>query len=212
MSRAFLIPICALALLVGAGASDARRAPKLAVPVASKTAAAPAPKVKVSASPSAVLTRRGALSAPKAKVSGTVATRASRPVASARPTTVARPMPRIRVKDALTRLPNGERRQMIALIASPRAQGSVPVRRAVAAYLFLRGLKGGSRLPISVGDLHQMTSSKRWTAKRMQNFAIVLRTAVGIAQAEGLSANAAFQKALKVHGIQKKFNRGVCGA
>lgn len=209
MTRAFLTPLCALGLLLGAGASDARPANKPVAPATTKTAAAPVAKTKVAAPPVAI--KRGqpprrALTTPMAIA------RHQRPAAGAKAIPAVRAVPRIRVKDALSRLPGGERRQMIALIASPRAQGSVPVRRAVAAYLLLRGLKGGARLPVTIADLQQMTSSKRWSAKRMQNFAIVLRTAVGIAQAEGISANAAFQKALKVYGIQKKFNRGVCGA
>lgn len=204
MSRA-LIPLCTAALLLGAGASDARRATKQVVAPIAKTTVAPVAKPKAMTPPVAVKRSQAPrrASAPK-----TAITRG----AVAKVTPAMRPMPRIRVKDALARLPNGERRQMIALIASPRAQGSVPVRRAVAAFLLLRGLKGGARLPVTIADLQQMTTSKRWSAKRMQNFAIVLRTAVGIAQAEGISANAAFQKALKAYGIQKKFNRGVCGA
>ncbi len=202
MSRSFLIPVCALALLL-AGASEARRTAKVVAPSASVQAKAPAPKLKSAARAQVA---KASPTTPKRSALGPSGARASK----ATPT--ARPLPRIRVKDALSRLPNGERRQMLTLIASPRTRGSVPVRRAVAAFLLLRGLKGGASLPITVADLQQMTGSKRWTEKRMANFAVVLRTAVGIAQAEGLSANAAFQKALKVHGIQKKYNRGVCGA
>jgi hypothetical protein len=211
MSRAFLIMVCAFLTLLGAGTSEARRTVTV-----SPRAKATAPKAQATVSPAlrrSATPRRVLLQAPKSGATkATKPTKATAIAKASKAITPVKPIVRIRVKDALARLPNGERRQMIALIASPRAQGSVPVRRAVAAFLFLRGLKGGTRLPISIADMQQMTGSKRWTAKRMANLAVVLRAAVGIAKAEGLSANAAFQKALKQHGIQKQYNRGVCGA
>jgi hypothetical protein len=209
----FRIIVCAAVVIAGARAGDARGLPEKQPAPARPANALKVLKIKKTAAPaaqakSARLAARGKTSV-DAKHSRT-ATAAPRIRSSRSGVRDART--RIRVKDALARLPRGERRALIALAASPRVQGSLPVRRAVAAFLVLRALKGGAALPISAADMTQMTGSKRWTARRMANLALVLRAAVGIAQAEGLSANAAFAKALKQYGIHKKFNRGVCGA
>jgi len=208
MTRAILILTCAsLALLSGPSEARQSQAGTSAKPAAVKPAAAKAAKValaratlpKVKAQPARPLTARTA-TAPKAT-----------PVKVSRPEP-ARVAPRVRVKDVVAKLPGNERKQVSALLQSKAVAASLPVRRAVAAFVVLRGMKGGSQLPISAADMKQMSESKRWTSKRMANLALVLRTAVGIAAAEGISAGAAFQKALKKYGIEKKYNRGVCGA
>jgi hypothetical protein len=125
---------------------------------------------------------------------------------------MARPAPRVSLRQTVDRLPKAERTQVVRLLTDRRLATSLEARRAVAAFLVLRGLQGGKGLPLRTGDVVQMMASKRWSAKRLANLAIVLRTAVGIAQAEKISARAAFTKALKQFGIHAKYSRGVCPA
>jgi hypothetical protein len=122
------------------------------------------------------------------------------------------PAPRVSLRQTVERLPRAERTQVARLLTDRRLATSIEARRAVAAFLVLRGLQGGKGLPLRTGDVVQMMASKRWSAKRLANLAIVLRTAVGIAQAEKISARSAFTKALKQFGIYGKYSRGVCPA
>lgn len=124
----------------------------------------------------------------------------------------ARPMARAGLITAYYgRLPKRDQAAMKALLDNPRLRASVPLQRAVAAVMVLRGMKGGQRLPVSLYDLQIMSNSRAWTPRRMANLARVLRQAAAIAAAEGIGANAAFQKALKAYGIDQKFNKRICG-
>jgi hypothetical protein len=195
MSRALLITICA-ASLVGATAQARVK------PIKPATATL---KTKVSVAKSKPLVE---------KLHRLTATRptASARGASAMQGKASAPRPRTATRDLFAKLPATERAQVVQLLTSPRVRTSVEARRAVAAYLVLRTIKGGKGLPLSIADMALLTASKRWSSKRLANLSIVLREAVGIAQAEKVSAGAAFTKALKKYGIYNKYSRGVCPA
>jgi hypothetical protein len=199
MHRALILSICVSLLMLPLAQASRPKAPP---PVAPKKTVVTAPvKKAITAAPRTI---KPAQAIAKQLQAANKAVRAS--VATARPE-ARRPM----LTRYVDRLPKRDQGAIRKLLQNPKMRTSVPLQRAVAAVLVLRGLKGGQRLPVSLADLHAMSSSPSWTAKRMQNLAMVLRHAASIAAVEGIGANAAFQKALKAYGIQKKFNQKVCG-
>jgi hypothetical protein len=155
------------------------------------------------------LRRQAPLARPPARASKTPRTGVNDPAIASNS---ARPPARPSLITAYySRLPKRDQSAMKKLLDNPRLRTSVPLQRAVAAVMVLRGMKGGHRLPVSLYDLQAMSNSRAWTPKRIANLAKVLRQAAAIAAAEGIGANAAFQKALKVYGIDQKFNKRVCG-
>jgi hypothetical protein len=119
---------------------------------------------------------------------------------------------RRRVTHRMSRLSRKERRQVKTLLKAPRVRSSVSARYAVGSFLRLRTLKGGKGLPISVKDMKQIVSSKRWSSKRLRNLGRVLALANAIAKKEKVAPKVAFKRALKRMGIYGKYSRGVCGA
>ena len=114
------------------------------------------------------------------------------------------------VRISLKRLNKRDRSQVMGLMMSKRVRSSKAARALIGEYVRLRSLKGGA-LPLSIKDLKQMTSSSRWSSKRMGNLAKVLRLANYIAKRDKISGKAAFVKALKAAGVYKKYNSGKCG-
>ena len=138
---------------------------------------------------------------------------ASRKVASRKHSTTKRTRSTSRkrvVRISLKRLNKRDRAQVMGLMMSKRVRSSKTARALIGEYVRLRGLKGG-KLPLSINDLKQMTSSSRWSSKRMGNLAKVLRLANYYAKRDKISGKAAFIKALKAAGIYKKYNSGKCG-
>jgi hypothetical protein len=127
-----------------------------------------------------------------------------------------RPMSRrtfkARSSRVLVRLRGSERQQAVGLLASRRVRSSTSARHTVLAYLRLRSVKGGSKLPISITDIKGMVGSKRWTSQRLANLALVLQQARQIARTKKVSPKEAFNRALRQNGIYRKYNSGVCGA
>jgi hypothetical protein len=127
-----------------------------------------------------------------------------------------RPMSRrtfqARSSRVLVRLRGAERTQAVGLLAAQRVRSSTSARHTVLAYLRLRSVKGGSKLPISITDIKGMVGSKRWTSQRLANLALVLQQARQIAKTTKVSPKEAFNRALKQNGIYRKYSSGVCGA
>jgi len=117
------------------------------------------------------------------------------------------------VKLSLKRFSRQERRAMMALMNSRQVRGSRAAQQLVAEFIRLRSVSpGGKGMPLSIKALKAMTSSSRWTSKRMANLAKVLRLARHIAKRDGVSINKAFGKALKAAGVAKKYSSGRCKA
>ncbi len=114
------------------------------------------------------------------------------------------------VRISLRKLNKKDRAQVMGLMMSKRVRASRSARALIGEYVRLRGVKG-AKLPLSIKDLKQMTSSGRWSSKRMGNLAKVLRLANYYARKDKLSSKAAFVKALKAAGIYKVYNSGKCG-
>jgi hypothetical protein len=197
MHRALILSLCVSLLMLPV--AQASR-PKAAPPVTPKKAVVTAPAKKTALT--APRTIKPAQIARQLQAANKAVARAT----AAQPT-ARRPM----LTRYVDRLPKRDQSAIRQLLQNPKMRSSVPLQRAVAAVLVLRGLQGGQRLPVSLADLHAMSKSPSWSAKRMQNLALVLRRAASIAATEGVGANVAFQKALKAYGIQKKFNQKVCG-
>ena len=114
------------------------------------------------------------------------------------------------VRISLKRLNKRDRSQVMGLMMSKRVRSSRAARALIGEYVRLRSLKGGA-LPLSIKDLKQMTSSSRWSSRRMGNLAKVLRLANYLAKRDKISGKAAFIKALRAAGVYKKYNSGKCG-
>ncbi len=114
------------------------------------------------------------------------------------------------VRISLRKLNKRDRTQVMGLMMSKRVRGSSAARALIGEYVRLRGVKG-AKLPLSIKDLKQMTSSSRWSSKRMGNLAKVLRLANYYAKKDKLSGKAAFVKALKAAGVYKMYTSGKCG-
>ena len=114
------------------------------------------------------------------------------------------------VRISLRRLSKRDRAQVMGLMMSKRVRSSRSARALIAEYVRLRGARG-AMLPLSIKDLKQMTSSSRWSTRRMGNLAKVLRLANYYARRDKISGKAAFIKALKAAGVYKKYNSGKCG-
>lgn len=127
-----------------------------------------------------------------------------------------RPMSRTvyirRSRQVLSRLRGRDRVSAFRMLASRRVRTSAAAQHAVLNYLRLRGMSGGQALPISMTDFGAMVRGKGWSARRMANFALVLRQASIIARRERLGAKQAFDKALQINGIYKQYYSGRCGA
>ena len=127
-----------------------------------------------------------------------------------------RPMSRTvyirRSRQVLSRLRGRDRISAFRMLASRQVRTSAAAQHAVLNYLRLRGMNGGEALPISMTDFSAMVRAKGWSARRMANFALVLRQASIIARRERLGAKQAFDKALQINGIYKKYYNGRCGA
>lgn len=119
---------------------------------------------------------------------------------------------RARSSRVLVRLRGAERKQAVGLLAARRVRTSTSARHTVLAYLRLRSVRGGSKLPITITDIKGMMGSKRWTSQRLANLALVLQQARQIAKTKKVSPKEAFSRALKQNGIYRKYNSGVCGA
>lgn len=211
-----LLSALLLAGLIGAPAAQAAKGkPIVKTSVVKTSTASPRAKLNV---PKAAVARKALIEklytfsarGPSAAAKKAVAAQTKRAEAKAGTKGQA---PRVGLKQTMERLPKAERTQVVKLLlTNPRLATSLEARRTVAAFIVLRGLQGGKGLPLTTNDVVQMMASKRWSPKRLANLAIVLRTAVGIAQAEKIGAGAAFTKALKKFGIYGKYSRGVCPA
>lgn len=115
-----------------------------------------------------------------------------------------------RSQKVLAKLKSADQSSAKKLLASKSVQRSAAAQHAVLALLQLKASKGGKALPISITALKSMVGSKAWSSRRVGNLALVLRMARIIAKREGISAKKAFDKALRVNGIYKKFYSGAC--
>jgi hypothetical protein len=117
-----------------------------------------------------------------------------------------------RSRALLSRLSGRERKAAFKMIATARVRRNPAAQHAVLAYLKLRTMRGGRHLPLGMSQVRGLVTRRGWNGRQMANFALVLRQASVIAGREGISAKKAFDKALKLNGIYKRYYRGRCGA
>ena len=110
----------------------------------------------------------------------------------------------------LARMKRADRRQAASLLRATKVHSSSAARHVVLTYMRLRARRGGRTLPISVTDMGGMVGKRGWSTRRLANLSLVLKQADAIARREKLPARQAFDKALKLNGIYKKFYSGVC--